>query len=117
MAAAQMSVEKKYLASNPELNAMAISPLRYIPSVAGAQEALLTTGNGMKAAGMLQPETDVAALAKRAFAPLYGVSDDWIKDLKVQKVAGGQLPPRQDIRVFAELSSSGEKDCCLLSAK
>jgi NitT/TauT family transport system substrate-binding protein len=117
VAAAQISVDKKYIASNPELNAMAISHLRYIPSVAGAQEALLTTGNGMKAAGMLAPETDVAALAKRAFAPLDGVSDAWIKDLKVQKVARGQLPPGQEIRMFSESMISEKKDCCYLSAR
>src|SRR6266704_3627371 len=32
-AAARLSVQKKYLASNPELNTVAISHLRYIPSV------------------------------------------------------------------------------------
>ena len=116
-AAARLSVEKKYLASNPELNAMAISHLSYVPSVSGAQAALLTTGTGMKAAGMLAPETDVAALAKRAFAPLEGVTDEWIKSLTVEKVAGGQAPPGQDIRVLAELIRSQEKDCCLISAK
>ena len=115
--AAKISVEKKYLASNPELNAMAISHLRYIPSIAGAQEAILTTGNGMKSAGMLAPETDVAALAKLAFAPLDGVSDDWIKDLKVEKVAGGQLPPGQDLGMFAESIMSEKKDCCYRSVR
>src|SRR5947208_15777430 len=38
-AAARLSVEKKYLASNPELNTVAISHLRYVPSVSGADEA------------------------------------------------------------------------------
>jgi NitT/TauT family transport system substrate-binding protein len=116
-AAARLSVEKKYLASNPELNAMAISHLSYVPSVSGAQAALLTTGTGMKAAGMLAPETDVAALAKRAFAPLEGVTDEWIKNLHVERVAGNQVPPDQDIKALAELIRSGEKDCCLFSAK
>src|SRR5262249_40282508 len=36
-AAARLSVEKKYLASNPELNTVAISHLRYVPSVSGAE--------------------------------------------------------------------------------
>src|SRR5260370_31780914 len=39
-AAARLSVEKKYLASNPELNTVAISHLRYVPSVSGADEAV-----------------------------------------------------------------------------
>src|SRR5438045_5192299 len=43
-AAAKLSVEKKYLASNAELNTMAISHLRYIPSISGAKAAVLTTG-------------------------------------------------------------------------
>src|SRR6266480_2949988 len=34
-AAARLSVEKGYLASNPELNTVAISHLRYVPSVSG----------------------------------------------------------------------------------
>src|SRR5215471_6744939 len=36
-AAARLSVEKKYLASNPELNTLALSHLRYVPSVSGAE--------------------------------------------------------------------------------
>src|SRR5438477_12953962 len=35
--AARLSVEKKYLASNPELNTVAISNLNYIPSVSGGE--------------------------------------------------------------------------------
>ena len=38
--AARMSVEKKYLASNPELNTTAIGNLRYIPSIIGAEMAV-----------------------------------------------------------------------------
>src|SRR3989449_1207531 len=67
-AAARMSVEKKYLASNPELNTSAISNLRYIPSVSGAEKAVSSAAAEMKTAGMLSPTTDVAALAKRGFA-------------------------------------------------
>jgi len=48
---------------------------------------------------------------------LDGVSDEWIKGLKVQKVAGGQLPPGQDICMFAESIISEKKDCCYLSAR
>ena len=115
-AAAKLSVEKKYLASNAELNTMAISHLRYIPSIPGAKAAVLTTGEGMKAAGMLLPGTNVSDLAKRAFKELDGVSDDWIKTLQVEKVAGGQVPPDQDIRTFAELILSEKKDCCHISS-
>src|SRR5678815_5661948 len=54
-AAARLSVEKKYLASNPELNTVAISHLRYIPSVIGAQKAVASAAAEMKRAGMLSP--------------------------------------------------------------
>ncbi len=103
-AAARLSVEKKYLASNPELNTLAISHLRYEPSVSGAEAAVSSAAAEMKMAGMLSPTTDVPALAKRAFAHLDGVTDEWIQSLHVEKVAGGQLPPDEDLRVTDELA-------------
>ena len=66
----------------------------------------------MKVAGMLGPTTDVSDLAKRAFAHLEGVSDEWLQNLEVEKVAGGQVPPDQDIRLFAELILSDTEDSC-----
>src|SRR6201987_5748864 len=68
VAAARLSVEKKYLASNPELNTVAISHLRYVPSVSGAEAAVHSAAAEMKTAGMLSPTTDVEDLARRAFA-------------------------------------------------
>jgi NitT/TauT family transport system substrate-binding protein len=112
-AAARLSVEKKYLASNPELNTVAISHLRYVPSVSGAEAAVSSAAAEMKIAGMLSPTTDVPDLAKRAFAHLDGVSDEWLQNLQVEKVAGGQVPPDQDIRLYAELIlSDTEGSCC-----
>jgi len=112
-AAARLSVEKKYLASNPELNTVAISHLRYVPSVSGAEAAVRSAAAEMKIAGMLAPTTDVPELAKRAFAHLEGVSDEWLQNLQVETLAGGQVPPDQDIRLFAELIlSDTEESCC-----
>ena len=111
-AAARLSVEKKYLASNPELNTVAISHLRYVPSVSGAEEAVQSAAAEMKVAGMLSPSTDVAELAKRAFVHLDGVSDEWLESLKVERVAGGQVPPDQDIRLYAELILADTEDSC-----
>jgi NitT/TauT family transport system substrate-binding protein len=111
-AAARMSVEKKYLASNPELNTVAISHLRYVPSVSGAEAAVKSAAEEMKRAGMIAGSTDVEYLAKRAFAHLDGVSDEWLKSLQVEKVAGGQVPPDQAARLRAELAqTSGEPWC------
>ena len=117
-AAARLSVEKKYLASNPELNTVAISHLRYVPSVSGAEAAVNSAAAEMKIAGMLSPSTDIPNLAKRAFAHLDGVSDEWLQNLQVERVAGGQVPPDQDIRLFAELIlSDTEESCCKAQKK
>jgi NitT/TauT family transport system substrate-binding protein len=107
VAAAKLSVERKYLASNPELNALAISHLRYIPSVSGAEEAVKSAAVEMKRAGMLNSTTDVPTLAKSAFVHLEGVSDEWLQSLQVEKLAGGQLPPDQKSRVLAECAGAG----------
>jgi NitT/TauT family transport system substrate-binding protein len=90
-AAAKLSVEKKYLASTADQNTIAISHLRYVPSVSGAQTAVRLAAAEMKRAGMLSPSTDVPALAERAFVHLDGVSDEWLNSLTVEKVAGGQV--------------------------
>src|SRR5439155_16955415 len=97
---------KKYLASNPELNALAISHLRYIPSVSGAEDAIKSAAAEMKKAGMLNAATDVPELAKRAFVRLEGVSDEWLGTLQVPEVAGGQIPGDQEFRVAAECAAT-----------
>src|SRR6266478_3332540 len=112
-AAARMSVDKKYLASNPELNTVAISHLRYVPSVSGAEAAVKAAAAEMKRAGMLSPTTNVRDLANRAFAHLEGVSDQWLESLQVEKVAGGQVPPDQDLRLRRELAGAGDVWCGL----
>jgi NitT/TauT family transport system substrate-binding protein len=114
-AAARMSVEKKYLASNPELNTTAISHLRYVPSVSGAEAAIKSAAAEMKKEGMLNSSTDIDDLAKRAFAPLDGVSDAWLQSLQVEKVAGGQVPPDQDLRLRMELAQSKGDPWCSMA--
>ena len=102
-AAARLSVEKKYIASNVNLNAHAISNLDYVPSVRGAELAVLQSAKDMKAAGMLMPQTDLAQLAAKAFVHLPGVTDEWLKNLEVEKLADGDVPPGEDIRQYAQL--------------
>jgi NitT/TauT family transport system substrate-binding protein len=121
-AAARLSVEHHYLASNPELNTVAISHLNYLPGVSGAEASVKTAAIAMKQDGMLSPSTDVDELAKRAFVHLDGVSDEWINSLQVEKVAGGQLPPDEHQRLLAELASGpanvteyGQMSCCRLA--
>lgn len=123
VAAARLSVEKKYLAANPELNALAISRLRYIPSVSGAEDAVKSAAAEMKNAGMLNPTTDVPDLAKRAFVHLEGVSDEWLNTLQVEKVADGQLPEDQESRVAVECAAATQgiflhvASCCSPATK
>ena len=115
-AAARLSVEKKYLASNVDLNTQALAHLRYIPSVSGGEAAVNSAALEMKKAGMLSPSTDVPELAKRAFVHLDGVSDDWIKNLEVKTVAGGQAPKNVDIRRFASTILTDAQHSCCISA-
>jgi NitT/TauT family transport system substrate-binding protein len=103
-AAAKLSVEKKYLASDVEKNTFAISHLRYVPSVSGAEKAVRLASAEMKKAGMLNATTDVDALAKKAFVHLDGVTDEWLESLLVEKVAGGQAPEKMDVRQFAQIN-------------
>src|SRR5262245_25737524 len=116
-AAAKLSVEGNYLASTPEMNTVAISHLRYVPSVSGAEVAVRLASTEMKRAGMLTPTTDVEALARRAFVHLDGVSDDWLKSLPVEKVAHGQVTRQWVIRQYA-LFNPAEVFCgpCVLPA-
>src|SRR5207249_4519479 len=115
-AAAVMAVEKKYLASTPELNTAALARLRYIPSVQLAEESVHTAGREMKVAKMLSPETNTEALAKRAFMHLPGVTDEWIKTLAVDKVAAftaslGHRPRTQGFQGFSAESAIHFRSC------
>ena len=101
VAAAKISVEKKYLASTVEQNAVAISHLRYVPSVSGAETAVKLAAAEMKTAGMLAPSTDVEALGKRAFVSLDGVTDEWLNSLQVEKLADAQVPKSWIRRQYA----------------
>ena len=100
-AAAKLSVEGGYLASTVDMNTVAISHLSYLPSVTGAETAVKLASAEMKVAGMLTPSTDVDALAKKAFVHLEGVSDEWIKSVPTEKVAGGQVTREWIVRQYA----------------
>src|SRR5438874_319846 len=111
-AAAALAIDKKYLASTVELNTVALGRLTYIPSVSIAEQTLYTAAKEMREAKMLSPTTDTDALARRAFQHLEGVTDEWIKTVKVEKVPGGQIDPNQDIRLYAELILRDGMDAC-----
>jgi NitT/TauT family transport system substrate-binding protein len=117
LAAAKLSVEKKYIASTPELNGAAISNLRYVPSVSGAENAVKSAAAEMRIAKMLSPNTDPVDLAKRAFVHLDGVSDEWLKTVEVEKVAGGQMPADFDLKQYAAILHSDQVPSCCAPAK
>jgi NitT/TauT family transport system substrate-binding protein len=113
-AAANLSVEKKYIASSAELNAQAIAKLKYIPSISKCRDSIGLAAREMKTAGLLNPSTDPAELAKRAWIDLDGVTDDWVKGLKVESIAGGGPPPAMAGATLAALLA-GENSysfCC-----
>jgi NitT/TauT family transport system substrate-binding protein len=113
LAAARLSVEKKYIASTVEINAMAISNLDYIPGVRGAEVAIEQSARDMRAAGMLSPRTDPDELAHKAFVQLPGITDEWVENLKVEKLADGDVPSGQNILEFAAaLKQGGAAGCC-----
>jgi NitT/TauT family transport system substrate-binding protein len=114
-AAANLSIEKKYLASSAELNAQAIAKLKYVPGITRCRESIGQAAQEMKTAGLLNPGTDPEDLARRAWLDLEGVSDDWIKTLKVETIAGGGPPPPMDATTINALLASGKvtySSCC-----
>lgn len=109
-AAAKLSVEKKYLASTVDQNTFAISHLRYIPSVEGARTAVRLAAGEMQKAGMLRSDTDLVELVARSFVSLEGVSDEWLKTLEVERVAGGQVTPMWMAQQYAKYMKMNPSD-------
>jgi NitT/TauT family transport system substrate-binding protein len=105
--AARMSVDKKYIGSSVEINAQALLKLSYNPAVASCRKSVVSAATEMKLAGLLQPTTDPEKLARRAWMDLDGVTDEWVKGLKVGK---GSRPRRLNPTEFAALFES--KPCC-----
>ena len=113
-AAATMGVEKRYIASSAEINAQALSKLKYIPGVAKCERSIGQAAEEMKKAGLLRPSTDPAALSKRAWLNLPGVTDEWVAAVKVDKVEGGGRPALLPPPEFAALfdKRTGVCPCC-----
>lgn len=110
-AAAKLSVEGKYIAASTEVNAQAISKLKYMPGIARCRTSLDLAAAEMKAAGLLNASTNPSELAARAWLDLPGVTDEWIAGLKVEAVAGGG-PVEADHAAFAAMTLEGVRTCC-----
>src|SRR5262249_20926776 len=109
-AAAQIAVEKNYVAATTEINAQAIGMLRYEPGVDKARQDVRVGALEMKKAGFLKKDTDALELANKAWMDLDGVTDEWVKSLQVEKVAGGGRPAKLSPIDFAALFKG--KLCC-----
>ena len=61
------------------------------------------------------------ALAKKAFVNFEGVTDEWIKNVDVPRLADGQIPPDQHLRLAAEIAAMSETyaiaTCCAPAKK
>jgi NitT/TauT family transport system substrate-binding protein len=109
-AAAQIAVDKNYVAATKEINAQAIGVLKFEPGVDKAKRDVRVGALEMKKAGFLKKETDPLELAKKAWLDLDGVTEDWIKGLQVEKVAGGGRPARLSPVEVAALFKG--ESCC-----
>jgi NitT/TauT family transport system substrate-binding protein len=112
-AAARMGVEKKYIAASLAINEQAISKLKYRPGVASCRDDILRAAKEMKEAGLLKPTTNPERLARRAWQDLDGVTDEWIRGLKVEHVPGGGRARLLDPTQFAALfEANRDCSCC-----
>ncbi|HVC93855.1 MAG TPA: ABC transporter substrate-binding protein [Pirellulales bacterium] len=110
IAAGNLSVEMKYLASSAEINVQALSKLKYIPGVSECRKSIDQAADEMLKCGLLKPSTDPVALAKRAWLDLDGVTDEWVEHLtaaKVDRVAPTLLAPDAFAALF-----DGKMGCC-----
>jgi NitT/TauT family transport system substrate-binding protein len=113
-AAAELSVEKKYLASSAKVNAVAIGKLNYLPGVDRCRKSIFSAADEMKKAGLLRTEIETEELAKRAWQDLDGVTDAWVGTVVVERVPGGrELPPLDRVAFAALLGDATQcRSCC-----
>ncbi|WP_373650656.1 MULTISPECIES: ABC transporter substrate-binding protein [unclassified Schlesneria] len=110
IAAATLAVEKNYIAASTEINAQAISQLKYMPGVSSCRQSIENAASEMKRAGLLKESTNVDELTKRAWLDLEGVTDEWINQLEVEKIADGGRAPKLSPEGFVALFELN-KDC------
>jgi NitT/TauT family transport system substrate-binding protein len=114
-AAAELGVQKKYVAASVEINAQALSMLKYQPGVSRGKRSVEQAAEDMKRAKLLGASTDPAALAKRAWIDLDGVNDEAVASFIIEKVPGGGRPRLMNAEQFAslfDLKGKGDCACC-----
>lgn len=113
LAAARLSVEKKYTAASVEINSQALSNLRYIPAVGECRRSIGRAVVDMKRAGLLKAHIESEPTVARAWIDLEGVSDDWLKGVAIEQIAGARPAPLDPV-AFAELcrGQALPRTCC-----
>ncbi|AMV26318.1 Putative aliphatic sulfonates-binding protein precursor [Gemmata sp. SH-PL17] len=109
-AAAELGVEKKYITAKVDINTQALMQLKYVPGVAKGKRSVEQAAEDMKKAKLLSASTDPAALAKRAWADLDGVTDEWVTAQAVERIDGAR-PARLRPDLFAALFDGGKGNC------
>jgi NitT/TauT family transport system substrate-binding protein len=109
-AAAELGVEKKYITARAEINTQALMQLRYMPGVAKGKRSVEQAAEDMKKAKLLGASADPAALVKRAWLDLDGVTDEWIVAENVERIEGAR-PRRLPAAEFAALFDGGKNGC------
>ena len=85
--------------------------LRYVPGVTKCRQSIDQLAKEMVKAGLLSAATDPEKLAKRAWLDLDGVNDEWIHNLKVERIPEGGRPAQLNPVAFAALWD-GRCLCC-----
>lgn len=111
--AAELGVIKKYVAASAAINTQALMHLKYTPSVSGGKRSVEQAAVDMKRAKLLSDSTDTAALARRAWIDLPGVTDEWLTATVVERGGGrpALLAPDQFAALFGP-KGSGDCPCC-----
>ncbi len=109
-AAAELGVEKKYITAKVDINTQALMQLKYLPGVAKGKLSVEQAAADMKRAKLLGASTDPVALAKRTWADLDGVTDEWVGAQNVERIDGAR-PPRLSAKLFAALFDGNKGNC------
>jgi NitT/TauT family transport system substrate-binding protein len=109
-AAAELGVEKKYITAKVDINTQALMQLKYIPSVSQGKRSVEMAAADMKKAKLLGASTDPAALAKRAWIDLDGLTDEWLVAQNVERIEGAR-PARLPANAFAALFDNRKGNC------
>ena len=92
IAAGKLTVAGKYAAASEKINCHALAKLKYDPGVEKCKKSIASAVKEMQQAGLLSKKTDPDELARKAWIDLDGVTDEFIRNIKVAQVPDGGRP-------------------------